>query len=112
MNGGKTNKRSLWINSVPELHGIQARCDGLHPHLPWGAVKLDGAWTFATAQEAEFMGQLCECALQCLMKNDIVRGLSSSTLMCTRADIDARAAVLQRQPRGKRSAPLVAESSR
>ena len=59
MFGGQRNKWLRLVCSPGLFEGMRISCDGLHPHLPWGAMRSGNTWQFATAQEAEYPKKFC-----------------------------------------------------
>ena len=59
MHGGKRDKYTKLLSSMPCLQPLACECDGGHEHLPWGVQKSSGQWAFATAAKAEYPAILC-----------------------------------------------------
>ena len=55
MHGGSRDKWQRLLTNLPTLQNLEARCDGSHTHLPWGAKMVGSNFLgFATAEEAEY----------------------------------------------------------
>ena len=52
--GGSRDKlTSIWVND-DWLDGLEARCDGSHPHKSWKVTLSDSAVHFPTSEEAAY----------------------------------------------------------
>lgn len=61
MHGGSRDKWQRLLTNLPTLKSLEARCDGGHTHLPWGAQMAGSNFLgFATAEEAEYPQVFCE----------------------------------------------------
>ena len=114
--GGKRDKWTRLLTSMPDLMVLAGPCEGGHDHLPWG-VSLEGSsWVFATAEEAAYPRQLCVKMATAVSAATIRHGYLEPPRTLTDqfvadptvARLRQRAAV-QKQPRGRRLPPLVAE---
>ena len=60
-----------------------------HVHEPYGAKRVDGAWTFATSEEAEYTVSLCDAIVKELLPTD-GRRLILFELCCGSARLSSR----------------------
>ena len=52
---GGNRPKATRLKATPKVFSHLAKlCSGTHQHLPWTVSKVDGAWTFSTASEAEY----------------------------------------------------------
>lgn len=58
--GSTRKKLTAFLTSVVELTGLEATCQGDHPHESWGLIRDCEAWSFATSKEAAYPVQLCQ----------------------------------------------------
>jgi hypothetical protein len=123
MHGGDRAANRCWLSNLAELsETLPARCDGSHPHRPWGAKLIKGRWVFATEEEAPYPELLCIRVAEALQKYARRRGfpeppsvkLPCSSLPTTSSSADVqqpvrsgnlphklRAAATGRVPRGR-----------
>ena len=70
MHGGSRDKWQRLLTNLPTLKSLEARCDGGHSHLPWGAQMAGSNFLgFATAEEAEYPQVFCEKVAKALMEH-------------------------------------------
>ena len=58
--GSTRKKLTAFLTSVVELTGLEATCQGDHPHESWGLIRDCDSWSFATSKEAAYPVQLCQ----------------------------------------------------
>ena len=58
--GSLRKKLTAFLTNVVELTGLEATCQGDHPHESWGLIQDCGSWSFATSKEAAYPVQLCQ----------------------------------------------------
>ena len=58
--GSTRKKLTAFLTSVVELTGLEATCQGDHPHKSWGLIRDCDSWSFATSKEAAYPVQLCQ----------------------------------------------------
>ena len=52
---GGNRPKATRLKATPKVFSHLAKlCSGTHQHLPWTVSKVEGAWTFSTASEAEY----------------------------------------------------------
>ena len=90
--GFKRDKQTRLRTNMPSLKALHRSWSGKHPargqdgalHAPWGVSKSEGFWKFATADECEYMPELCtamaEAAAQAISH---ARGADLTTFLAT-----------------------------
>ena len=58
MHGGQRDKATTFWYGIVDLSELEATCDGLHSHLPWGRTKEPGT-NWATGEERNYPDLLC-----------------------------------------------------
>ena len=58
--GSTRKKLTAFLTNVVELTGLEATCQGDHPHEAWGLIRDCDTWSFATSKEAAYPVQLCQ----------------------------------------------------
>ena len=58
--GSTRKKLTGFLTNVVELTGLEATCQGDHPHESWGLIRDCDSWTFATSKEAAYPVTLCQ----------------------------------------------------
>ena len=58
--GSTRKKLTGFLTNVVELTGLEATCQGDHPHDSWGLIRDCDSWTFATSKEAAYPVTLCQ----------------------------------------------------
>ena len=58
--GSSRKKLTAFLTNVLELTGLEATCQGDHPHESWGLIRDCGSWSFATSKEAAYPVKLCQ----------------------------------------------------
>ena len=53
-------KLTAFLTNVVELTGLEATCQGDHPHEAWGLIRDCGSRSSATSKEAAYPVQLCQ----------------------------------------------------
>eukprot|EP00972_Heterocapsa_arctica_P044109 6511319-Heterocapsa_arctica.AAC.1 len=59
MHGGDRDKLTTFRVNFDEASALAVRCDGSHTHKPWGVVRDQSRWKFATAEETAYPHLLC-----------------------------------------------------
>ena len=118
MHGGLRDKVSRWLASKGLLTSMALLCNMTifaHTHLPWSLNRLQGKWTFATAEEAAYPKLQNERVAENVLQAVMLKGFSSSATALTQEGLSevqkrlkARASV-GKQPRGRRLPPLISE---
>ena len=58
--GGERKTLKGFLSNIPAFRRLAVRCNGGHPHKPWGRVyRPDGSSYFATKDEAAYPRPLC-----------------------------------------------------
>ena len=65
--GSQRDKQTRLRTNMPTLKALTRSCSGKHParghdgalHASWGVSMSEGSWKFATAEECEYMPELC-----------------------------------------------------
>ena len=58
--GSTRKKLTGFLTNVVELTGLEATCQGDHPHDGWGLIRDCDSWKFATSKEAAYPVTLCQ----------------------------------------------------
>ena len=58
--GSTRKKLTAFLTSVLEFTGLEATCQGDHPHESWGMIRDCNEWKFATSKEAAYPMTLCQ----------------------------------------------------
>ena len=66
---------TLLVHNIPEFAELEIPCPGNHEHLPWGAAKVGGKWTFATADEAAYPEELCSKMAKKICRRAVINGV-------------------------------------
>lgn len=66
MFGSQRDKYTKLLVSNDTLNSLACECDKRHKHLPWGVSQDNGAWSFATAAEAQYPQRFCKQYSKCL----------------------------------------------
>ena len=105
LHGSRRNKATALLTNVEGVGELSGPCPGCTSHEPWGRT-TDG---YATSAEAAYPRLLCDRILQCV---DVFAAATDAapTPQAVTPLAEARAAA-QKQPRGRRFAPIISEFS-
>ena len=109
MFGGQRLKRTRISHCIPALQHLAFLCDGQDTHLPWG--QANGKW--AASEETAFPVGLCDAMVQQFLQQmksfRVIPPPMSMKDVTNHDDVAFARAFGGKQPRGKRSPPLVSE---
>ena len=93
--GSLRKKLTAFLTNVVELIGLEATCQGDHPHEAWGLIRDCGSWSFATSKEAAYPVQLCQrfgtlLEMRALSLGVILKSSDISALHKVRASVGAQ----------------------
>ena len=105
LHGSRRNKATALLTNIEGVGVLSGPCPGCPSHEPWGRT-TDG---YATSVEAAYPRLLCDRILQCV---DVFAAATDAapTPQAVTPLAEARAAA-QKQPRGRRFAPIISEFS-
>ena len=101
--GSSRNKATALLTNVPCIGDLSGPCPGCASHAPWGRT----ASGCATASEAAYPRLLCERILACVDVHAAAKDALPLNVATT--PLAEAGAAAQKQPRGRKFAPLISE---